>query len=165
MTGEYKEDQKASPEEGARESTRESKESAKGYLYLAALMMALAVAAYTFEGALYDMAGSSSAFVFALVLPVLAALFFVYCYRNPRFGRKMMGHSAPLVDKKQRAGGLSYNIFKGESGAQEKLAGTRRKSARHLRKQLGRATAEVAEEASESTEPTEPDDDSDEKSS
>lgn len=159
MTSENrKDDQKDRPEEDAEDA--EGSEGARGYLYLAALMMAVAVAAYTLEGALYDMAGSGSAFLMALVFPVLAALFFVYCYRNPRFGRKMMGHSIPPVDKRQKAEGLSYNIFKGESGAQEKLAGTRRKSARNLRKQLARATAEVKE-----TPPGDPTSDSDEKSS
>lgn len=134
--------------------------SAKIFLYLAALMMALALAAYIFEGSLYDVVGSDSAFLFALVLPVLAALFFIYCYRNPRFGRKMMGHSAPPVAKRGSGGGLSYNVFRGEDPGAEKLAQTRRKSARHLRKQLARATAELATEAKgEAEESAEPEDD------
>ena len=125
---------------------QEEPEKPKAFLYLAALMILVAVVAYVFQGSLFDLTGSESAFIFALVLPVLLALFFVYCYRTPSFGRKVMGHSAPLVDKPGKTQGLSYNIFKGESGAEEKLAHTRRKSARHLRKQLARETAKLDDE-------------------
>ena len=128
---------------------QEEPEKPKAFLYLAALMILLAVAAYIFQGPLLDMSNDSSAFLFALVLPVLAALFFVYCYRKPRFGLKLLGRSVELSDKSSKAQGLSYNVFKGESAIEEKLAQTRRKSARHLRKKLARETARLHDKDSQ----------------
>lgn len=117
----------------------------KIFLYLAALMLLLAVAAYAFQGSLQGLAGDWTTFLFALVLPVLMALFFLYCYRVPRYGLKLLGRSVELGDPGEKAAGLSYNVFKGESAADEKLAQTRRKSARHLRRRLARATPRPGE--------------------
>lgn len=117
----------------------------KIFLYLAALMMAFAVAAYAFQGSLQGVTGDWTTFLFALVLPVVMALFFLYCYRTPRFGMKLLGRSIELGDRGEKEQGLSYNPFRSESAIDEKLAQTRRKSARHLRKKLARATAQSEE--------------------
>lgn len=117
----------------------------KVFLYLAALMILLAVVAYAMQGSLLGRAGSWTTFLFALVLPVLMALYFLYCYRVPRYGLKLLGRSIELGDPGERTQGLSYNVFKGESAIEEKLAQTRRKSARHLRKRLARATPKPGE--------------------
>lgn len=132
MTG----DQNKAPEKSTRP---------KIFLYLAALMILLAVAAYAMQGSLLGRAGSWTTFLFALVLPVLMALFFLYCYRVPRFGLKLLGRSIELGDPGEKTQGLSYNVFKGESAVEEKLAQTRRKSARHLRRKLARATPKPGE--------------------
>lgn len=118
----------------------EKPERPRIFLYLAALMIMLAVAAYAMQGSLLGRAGSWTTFLFALVLPVLMALYFLYCYRVPRYGLKLLGRSIELGDPGEKTQGLSYNVFKGESAIEEKLAQTRRKSARHLRRKLARAT-------------------------
>lgn len=121
-------------------------ERPKIFLYLAALMVLFAVAAYAFQGSLQGLTGDWTTFLFALVLPVLMALFFLYCHRMPRFGMKLLGRSIELGEQSEKAPGLSYNPFKGESAIDEKLAQTRRKSARHLRKRLARATPRPGED-------------------
>ncbi len=120
-------------------------EKPKIFLYLAALMIVLAVAAYAMQGSLLGRVGSWATFLFAILLPVLLALYFLYCYRVPRYGLKLLGRSIELGDPGEKTPGLSYNVFKGESGIEEKLAQTRRKSARHLRKKLARATPKPGE--------------------
>lgn len=115
-------------------------EKPKIFLYLAALMMMLAVAAYAFQGSLLGQRGDWRTFLFALLLPVLLALYFLYCYRVPRYGLKLLGRTIEMGDPGEKTRGLTYNIFRGESAIEEKLAQTRRKSARHLRKRLARAT-------------------------
>lgn len=127
----------------------EEMEKPKIFLYLAALMIFLAVAAYAFQGSLQGLTGSWTTFLFMLVLPVLMALFFLYCYRIPRYGLKLLGRSIELGDPGERAQGLTYNIFKGESASAEKLAQTKRKSARHLRRRLARATPRPGTEQQE----------------
>lgn len=118
----------------------------KIFLYLAALMVVLAVAAYAFQGSLQGQGGSWTTFLFALILPVLMALFFLYCYRTPRLGLKLLGRSIDLAAHEEKEQGLSYNVFKGDSAVAEKLAQTRRKSARHLRKKLAKATPKPGNE-------------------
>ncbi|MCH8861354.1 MAG: hypothetical protein IID51_02445 [Proteobacteria bacterium] len=126
-------------------------EKPKIFLYLAALMILLAVVAYAMQGSILGRAGSWTTFLFALVLPVLMALYFLYCYRVPRYGLKLLGRGIELGDPGEKPQGLSYNVFKSESAGDEKLAQTRRKSARHLRKRLARATPRPGENKDDPT--------------
>ena len=119
----------------------------KIFLYLAALMMVLAVLSYVFENWLFDLYYSASTFVYAITISVLLGLFFLYCYRLPRIGYKLLGRRLEGGrDPKSKVPAVTYDIFKDEMGSDMALRHHRRKTARHLRHRLGRQ-ARAAKEA------------------
>ena len=133
-------------------------DAAKGpkvFLYLAALMMVLAVLSYVFEEWLFDLYFSTSTFVYAITISVLLGLFFLYCYRMPRIGYKLLGRRLEGErDPKSKVPAVTYDIFKDEMGSDVALRHHRRKTARHLRHRLARETKE-AKEAKEAKTPPE----------
>lgn len=114
--------------------------SPKFYLVLAALMVVVAIAAYVFQDKLFDLSYSDSTFVVAITVPIILALFFLYCYRFPRFGLSLLGHKAEFRQKKEGEGTVTYDIFQGESGSDEKLRHSRRKRDRHMRRLAAKYT-------------------------
>ena len=127
----------------------------KIFLYLAALMMILEVLSYAFENWLFDLYYSASTFVYAITISVLLGLFFLYCYRMPRIGYKLLGRRLEGErDPKSKVPAVTYDIFKDEMGSDVALRHHRRKTARHLRHRLGRQ-ARAANEAKEAKTPPE----------
>ena len=111
----------------------------KIFLYLAALMMVLAVLAYAYEEWLFDLYRSAATFVYAITLSVLLGLLFLYCYRVPKLGHKLLGRRLEGDrDPQSKVPSVTYNIFKAETGADVALRHHKRKTARHLRRRLAR---------------------------
>ncbi len=109
------------------------------FLYLAALMMVLAVLSYVFENWLFDLYYSASTFVYAITISVLLGLFFLYCYRLPRIGYKLLGRRLEAErDPQSKVPAVTYDIFKDEMGSDVALRHHKRKTARHLRRRLAR---------------------------
>ena len=116
----------------------------KIFLYLAALMMVLAVLSYAFENWLFDLYYSASTFVYAITISVLLGLFFLYCYRMPRIGYKLLGRRLEGErDPKSKVPAVTYDIYKNEMGSDMALRHHKRKKARHLRRRLGREAQET----------------------
>ena len=114
------------------------------FLYLAALMMVLAVLSYVFENWLFDLYYSDSTFVYAITISVLLGLFFLYCYRMPRIGYKLLGRRLEGErDPKSKVPAVTYDIFKDEMGSDMALRHHQRKEARHLRRRLAREQREA----------------------
>ncbi len=127
----------------------------KIFLYLAALMMVLAVLSYALENWLFDLYYSASTFVYAITISVLLGLFFLYCYRLPRIGYKLLGRRLEGGrDPKSKVPAVTYDIFKDEMGSDVALRHHERKKARHLRHRLARE-AKQAKEAKEAETPSE----------
>lgn len=113
----------------------------KIFLYLAALMMILAVLSYAFENWLFDLYYSASTFVYAITISVLLGLFFLYCYRMPRIGYKLLGRRLEGErDPKSKVPAVTYDIFKDEMASDIALRHHKRMEARHLRRRLARET-------------------------
>ncbi len=111
----------------------------KIFLYLAALMMVLAVLSYAFENWLFDLYYSASTFVYAITISVLLGLFFLYCYRMPRIGYKLLGRRLEGErDPKSKVPAVTYDIFKDEMASDIALRHHKRMEARHLRRRLAR---------------------------
>ena len=127
----------------------------KIFLYLAAFMMLLAVLSYAFENWLFDLYYSASTFVYAITISVLLGLFFLYCYRMPRIGYKLLGRRLEGErDPKSKVPAVTYDIFKDEMGSDVALRHHRRKTARHLRHRLAREER-AGKEAKEAKTPPE----------
>ena len=113
-------------------------------------MVLLAVLAYVFEECLYDLTYRPDTFVYVISILIMLALFFLFCYRTPSVGLRILGRYTDY--KIKNVGGVTYNIFQSSSPIEEKLLLTRRKQARNLRKQYARTTREMdAEKTAEKT--------------
>ena len=109
------------------------------FLYLAALMMVLAILSYVFENWLFDLYYSASTFVYAITISVLLGLFFLFCYRLPRIGYKLLGRRLEAErDPQSKVPAVTYDIFKDEMGSDVALRHHKRKTARQLRRRLAR---------------------------
>jgi hypothetical protein len=109
------------------------------FLVLAALMMVLAVLSYTFEDWLFDLYYSAATFVYAITISVLLGLFFLYCYRVPRIGYKLLGRRlAADRDPEPKVASVTYDIFKDEMPSDTAMRHHKRMEARHLRHRLAR---------------------------
>ena len=109
------------------------------FLFLAAFMMVMAVLSYAFEDWLFDLYYSPSTFVYAITISVLLALFFLYCYRVPRIGYKLLGRRLEAErDLQSKAPSVTYDIFKDEMPSDAAMRHHKRKTSRHLRRRLGR---------------------------
>lgn len=117
-------------------------------LVIATLMIFVAVAAYVFEEELFDVFFSSNLFVAGLLIPVAIALLCLYLYTNASFGGGIGARKRRGQRRSSTAGGVSYNVYGGQTAGDVKAKHGRRKSARHLRKQLARNTPHPGELAS-----------------
>lgn len=110
-------------------------EKPKIFLILAGGMVLVTILTYTFENQLYDISRGSKLFVLLLSGSLGLALFFLTCYRIPRLGLKVLGREAELGYKKSVAkGSVSFNVYKGENTAEEKIQASARKKVRHQRR-------------------------------
>jgi len=121
-------------------------EPPKIFLVLSALMVVLSVLAYIFEDELFTLQFSSNSFIFALIILIFLALFFLYCYRNRRLAMIIMGRRAELGDVRVKTSGISYDVFSSPGAVEEKLQQSRRKKSRHTRKHLAQATKSIIPE-------------------
>lgn len=117
----------------------------KVYLVLAALMIACSAAAYIFQQQIWEATRRESAFLYALVLPLLAGMFFLYCYHLPRLGYRLLGRHAELgaeALQDSAEGAPTYNVFQSESGSDSKIAMSKVKRERQMRRKLAREASE-----------------------
>ncbi len=112
----------------------------KIFLYLAGFSLMGVVAAYLYEDELYGLYNSHVSFIFALVIPLFFALFFMTCYRVPKLGLTLLGYGVDVPERVEKIHTPTYDIFKSETPTEVKLAATKRKRARHLRKETARNT-------------------------
>lgn len=121
----------------------------KIFLALAALMMAVAVLAYVFEDWLYSVRPLSpystnqtnTYFIGILLLSVVFALFFVFCYQNRRFGNRLLGREvAPPRNKRASESTVTYNVFYDSTPSSVQYQHRRRKAARQERHKYAKAT-------------------------
>lgn len=114
----------------------------KIFLGLATLMVVIAGLAYAFEDWLYTVRPLSpystnqlnTYFIGILVLSVILALFFVFCYQNHRFGNRLLGREVtPPREKKTTESTVTYNVFYNSTASSVKFRHRRRKLARHER--------------------------------
>ncbi len=116
-------------------------EPPKIFLFLASLMVVIAVLAYVFEDRLFEINYSSSSFIFALIVPIFLALFFLYCYRSKKLVGIILGRPQEIGRLKEKSSGVSFDVFSsGNSAVEEKQMQSRRKKTRHTRKQYAKAT-------------------------
>ena len=136
---------------------QEPPKGSKIFLYLAAFMMLLAVLSYAFENWLFDLYYSDSTFVYAITISVILALLFLYFYRLPRIGYKLLGRRLEAErEPKSKVPAVTYDIFKDEMGSDVALRHHRRKKARQLRHRLAREDRQKRQEGQER--PERPDD-------
>lgn len=115
-----------------------------GFLLTAGVLAVMAVGVYMYEA---DIVASNSVFTYALLLIslVLAAMFFMLCYRVPRIGNRVLGYHK-MVDEPDRAGKSDMQFsagFKQETAADKKRMNTKRKQARYSRRKLAAVTREM----------------------
>lgn len=144
-------------EEIQREKARKGPKILRIYLVGALFFLGLAVAAYVFETELafsdfnqlddFGAEPDNLRFLMALTVPIILALLCVYCYRVPRVGLKLLGYTVELRDEGERLGGVTYDIFQGETGSDQVLQHSRRKQARHTRRKVARETMKMEAEA------------------
>ncbi|GAB4128044.1 MAG: hypothetical protein Kow00104_13390 [Rhodothalassiaceae bacterium] len=115
------------------------------FLFLAAIMIGLAVLVYLIMGAIPDYGPSAiltafyTVFAFLLLILVLAALLFLLGYGRPRFGARLASRlqyardawSVPMRH-------LGFFGVRPESARDEKASATRRKLHRQQRRRYGR---------------------------
>ncbi len=112
------------------------------FLVLAALMAVIAGLAYFFEDELYFMrpvnpyvpSFLNTYFIGILIFSVIFALFFLYCYKVPKFGNKLLGRAVyPPRERRTSEATVTYNVFADTTPSAVKYAHRRRKLARHER--------------------------------
>ena len=113
---------------------RKQIEKPKVFLILAGVMLLVAMVSYVFEEELYDISNSTELFVLLISGSLTLALFFLTCYRVPRLGLKILGRESELGYKKPSSGGVSFNVFKTEDPAEEKMLASARKHTRQTRR-------------------------------
>ena len=106
-------------EEIQREKARKGPKVLRLYLVAAAFFMGLAIAAYVFEteiqycrcgrDELFAMNKDELRFLLTLTIPILMALFCLYCYRVPRVGLKLLGYAVELRDEGEDDGAPPAN--------------------------------------------------------
>lgn len=117
----------------------------KIYLVLAGIMILCSAAAYLFQQQIWEATRRESAFLYALVLPLLAGMFFLYCYQVPKLGYRLLGRQAELganALQDSAEGAPTYNIFQSESGSDSKIAMSKVKRERQMRRKLAREAGE-----------------------
>lgn len=125
------------------------------FLYLAAVMVAVAVLAYAYEDTLYIHRPYTeitfhtvNVYLFGILgLSLIGAFFFLMCYLNPHRGNRLLGRETRVP--KKTSGGVStvtYNVFDDTTTASVKSQTLRRKSARHARRKYAEATRKMEAE-------------------
>lgn len=133
---ETKTNQQAPAVEGEVEPEAEKEPSRRYLLVIALLMVFVSIAAYMYEEELFDVFYNSNLFVAGLTIPVVIALLCLFGYSN----LTLKSSSRTVVRRSQPKSGVTYNVFSGQTVGDVKASHGRRKSARHLRKQLARNT-------------------------
>ncbi|WP_262695606.1 hypothetical protein [Kordiimonas aquimaris] len=121
-----------------------------GFLITAAILSALSLGVYFYEA---DIVSDNSALAYSLLLItlVLAAMFFMLCYRVPRIGNRLLGYHK-MVDEPDKSGKSDVQFsagFKQETAADKKRMNTQRKQARYSRRKLAAITREMNQEKSQ----------------
>lgn len=126
------------------------------FLFLSALMVLAAILAYAYEDVLYIYRPYTNLtfhtvnvyFIIILLVSLVGAFFFLFCYLNPRLGNKLLGRGEPVIPKAppERAGTVTYNVFHDTTAASVKSQNLRRKSARHARRKYAQATRDMKTE-------------------
>ncbi|WP_417451853.1 hypothetical protein [Kordiimonas sp.] len=117
-----------------------------GFLVVAGVLCAGAVAVYMFEDMLVGTRGEGSvAFAFVLGFLVLSAMVFILFYRVPRLGNRLLGFDSVLTKEgKSEKSSMSYTgSFHVETGLAEKRMNTQRKIARHSRRHYAEVTRQM----------------------
>ena len=125
------------------------------FLYLAAVMVALAVLAYAFEDTLYINRPYTeitfhtvNVYLFGILgLSLIGAFFFLKCYLSPHLGNRLLGRETRIGKKSgESVSTVTYNVFDDTTAASVKSQSIRRKTARHSRRRYAEATREMAAE-------------------
>lgn len=120
----------------------------KGFLVAASVMLLGAVLAYMFQDDIIYFNGQENqmAFVTLLIALIVFSMFFVMCYRSPKFGDRLLNRNVEVGDLPKESHSYHYSTgFKAESGADEKRLNSARKNKRATRKQLAEKTRKMAE--------------------
>lgn len=131
------------------------------FLWVAAVVASLAVVAYLFEGVFIDASGGGAmGYALLLSLLVVLAIFFVFCYRVPSLGNRLLGYGIAFdknVDRKEKSSLQYTGSFQVETGLSEKRVASRRKQARHSRRKLAEVTRQMQAESTSSADQTKAD--------
>jgi len=117
------------------------------FLWIASVTATLAVMAYLFEDVVIGASGGG-AMGYALLLTILVVLsiFFVFCYRMPSLGNRLLGYSVAFdkpTERKEKSSLQYTGSFQVETGLSEKRVASRRKQARHSRRKLAEVTRQM----------------------
>ncbi len=119
------------------------------FLVGAGIMLLIALLSFIFQEELMKVNDNASDFLYPLIFGVLFALFFLYAYRSKKLALTLLGRGVELQEKPDDNNPApSYNVFKDESATDVKMQSTRRKKARHLRKQFARQENEATKDLS-----------------
>lgn len=135
---------KAPPEKPGKSYAKEPKGPIV-FLWLAAVMVVCAIAAYAFKEDLYMINYDDTYFLTILLISVPAALFFLLCYQAPHIGNRLLGREVRLPKEKADQGtGVTYNVFSDETPSAVVSRHRRRKLSRHDRRRYAAATRKGA---------------------
>jgi len=121
----------------------------KGFLVAASFTVAGAVLSYIYQDEIIFFTGQETpmAFITLLIALLVFSMFFIMCYRNPKFGDSLLNRSIKVDDLPKENHSFHYSAgYKVESGADEKRLNSARKNKRATRKQLAETTRKMAEE-------------------
>lgn len=115
------------------------------FLWLAAVMVICAIAAYAFKEDLYMLNYSDTYFLTILLISVPAALFFLLCYQAPHIGNRLLGREVRLPKEKPDQGtAVTYNVFSEDTPSAIVSRHRKRKLSRHARRRYAAATRKAA---------------------
>jgi len=119
----------------------------RGFLVAAAVASALAAIAYVFEEDIILSSGAMG-YAFLLIVLIFLAAGLMFCYKNPRFGSRLLGYDVVLRDpaKKIKSDVQFSGGFKADTGADTKRMNSKRKQARYSRRKLAQVTREMQRE-------------------
>lgn len=134
------------------------------FLWCAAVTAIAAVLVFLNEDSLVDptVSGSGTAYAMVLVFLVLIAAFFIVCFRSPALGNRLLGFAGVMKRQDRvidREDGSSVQFTRTDAvdtALEAKRRSTRRKTARHQRKQIAAVTREMQKAQSPSNETDQP---------
>lgn len=133
------------------EEKSEPKATWKSNIFLvgAGVMLLISLLSFVYQDEMMKISDRETDFLYPLVFGVMFALFFLYAYRNKKLGLTLLGRGVELQEKPDDNNTApSYNVFKEESAADVKMQSTRRKKARHMRRQFARQENEPSKDPS-----------------